>query len=188
MPMVLFFSINQNGGTGDDRGWFIFAVIVAAISAITAIGVGCLPTNRSRCCGKTRNKRSSRISCTSWLRTTNCWPLRCPTCSSPLVRLLLNSFELYYFTYVLGNSKAFSILGGLNTVVGVIFRLRLPTVLRKIGRHKFSTRCRYDRSYRCLDLRLCRQVISTGSPWCRIILHSATNYLSGCPDDDYRLC
>ncbi len=40
MPMVLFFSVNQNGGTGDDRGWFIFAAIVAAISAITAIGVG----------------------------------------------------------------------------------------------------------------------------------------------------
>ena len=32
--------INQNGGTGDDRGWFIFAAIAAAVAAITAVGVG----------------------------------------------------------------------------------------------------------------------------------------------------
>ncbi len=49
---------------------------------------------------------------------------------------LLNSFELYYFTYILGNSKAFSILGGLNTIVGVISVFAFPLFSGKIGRHK----------------------------------------------------
>ena len=49
---------------------------------------------------------------------------------------MLNSFELYYFTYILGDAKAFSILGGLNTIVGVISVFAFPLFSGKIGRHK----------------------------------------------------
>ena len=49
---------------------------------------------------------------------------------------LVNSMELYYFTYILGNAKAFSILGGLNTVVGVISVLTFPMFTNKISRRK----------------------------------------------------
>ena len=44
--------------------------------------------------------------------------------------------ELYYFTYILGDSRAFSILGGLNTVIGVISVLTFPLFTGKISRRK----------------------------------------------------
>ncbi len=40
MPIVLFFSLQSNGGSGDSRGWFAFAAIIATIAAVTSIGVG----------------------------------------------------------------------------------------------------------------------------------------------------
>ena len=40
MPIVLFFSLNQNDGTGDTRGWFWFAVIIAVIAWLSAVAVG----------------------------------------------------------------------------------------------------------------------------------------------------
>lgn len=40
MPLVLFFSLQSNGGTGDDRGWFWFGFIVAAVAFVTALAVG----------------------------------------------------------------------------------------------------------------------------------------------------
>ena len=49
---------------------------------------------------------------------------------------MVNSMETYYFTYILGDSKALSILGGLNTVVGVISVLTFPLFTSKISRRK----------------------------------------------------
>lgn len=37
MPLVLYFSINENGGAGDPRGWFAFAAIGGAMSLLGAI-------------------------------------------------------------------------------------------------------------------------------------------------------
>jgi len=40
MPIVLFFSMTNNSGSGDKSGWFWFAFIVALIGVITSIAVG----------------------------------------------------------------------------------------------------------------------------------------------------
>ncbi|MBB1127934.1 glycoside-pentoside-hexuronide (GPH):cation symporter [Limosilactobacillus balticus] len=136
MPMVLFFSVNQNGGTGDDRGWFIFAVIVAAISAITAIGVGIFTHEQKSLLRE--NKEQTKLKDILHILTKNDQLLAIAMSYLFFTtgQTLLNSFELYYFTYILGNAKAFSILGGLNTIVGVISVFAFPLFSGKIGRHK----------------------------------------------------
>lgn len=39
MPIVLFFSLNRNGGAGDNRGWFWFAFIVALLGVLTVLAI-----------------------------------------------------------------------------------------------------------------------------------------------------
>ena len=40
MPIVLYFSVNQNGGAGDPQGWFAFACIGGGIATLGAIILG----------------------------------------------------------------------------------------------------------------------------------------------------
>ncbi|MCI1974313.1 MAG: glycoside-pentoside-hexuronide (GPH):cation symporter [Limosilactobacillus sp.] len=136
MPMVLFFSVKQNGGTGDDRGWFIFAVIVAAISAITAIGVGMFTHEQQSLLRENKEQTKFKDILKILVKNDQLLAIAMSYLFFTTGQTLLNSFELYYFTYILGNSKAFSILGGLNTVVGVISVFLFPLFSGKIGRHK----------------------------------------------------
>lgn len=136
MPMVLFFSVNQNGGTGDDRGWFIFAVIVAAISAITAIGVGMFTHEQKSLLRENKEQTKLKDILHILIKNDQLLAIAMSYLFFTTGQTLLNSFELYYFTYILGNAKAFSILGGLNTIVGVISVFAFPLFSGKIGRHK----------------------------------------------------
>ena len=136
MPMVLFFSVKQNGGTGDDRGWFIFAVIVAAVSAITAIGVGMFTHEQKSLLRENKEETKFKDILKILVKNDQLLAIAMSYLFFTTGQTLLNSFELYYFTYILGNSKAFSILGGLNTVVGVISVFAFPLFSGKIGRHK----------------------------------------------------
>ncbi|WP_373841958.1 glycoside-pentoside-hexuronide (GPH):cation symporter [Limosilactobacillus sp.] len=136
MPMVLFFSIKQNGGTGDDRGWFIFAAIVAAISAITAIGVGMFTHEQQSLLRENKEQTKFKDILKILVKNDQLLAIAMSYLFFTTGQTLLNSFELYYFTYILGNSRAFSILGGLNTVVGVISVFAFPLFSGKIGRHK----------------------------------------------------
>ena len=136
MPMVLFFSVKQNGGTGDDRGWFIFAAIVAAISAITAIGVGMFTQEQQSLLSENKEQTKFKDILKILVKNDQLLAIAMSYLFFTTGQTLLNSFELYYFTYILGDSKAFSILGGLNTVVGVISVFAFPLFSGKIGRHK----------------------------------------------------
>lgn len=136
MPMVLFFSVKQNGGTGDDRGWFIFAAIVAGISAITAIGVGMFTHEQQSLLRENKEQTKFKDILKILVKNDQLLAIAMSYLFFTTGQTLLNSFELYYFTYILGDSKAFSILGGLNTVVGVISVFAFPLFSGKIGRHK----------------------------------------------------
>ena len=136
MPMVLFFSVKQNGGTGDDRGWFIFAAIVAAVAAITAIGVG-LGTNEKKSLLR-ENKEQTKLKDVFKILIKNdqLFSIAMSYLFYTTGITMVNSMETYYFTYILGDSKALSILGGLNTIVGVISVLTFPLFTSKISRRK----------------------------------------------------
>lgn len=136
MPMVLFFSVKQNGGTGDDRGWFIFAAIVAAVAAITAIGVG-LGTKEKKSLLR-ENKEQTKLKDVFKILVKNdqLFSIAMSYLFYTTGITMVNSMETYYFTYILGDSKALSILGGLNTIVGVISVLTFPLFTSKISRRK----------------------------------------------------
>ncbi|WP_076459961.1 glycoside-pentoside-hexuronide (GPH):cation symporter [Limosilactobacillus caccae] len=136
MPMVLFFSVNQNGGTGDNRGWFIFAAIVAGISAITSIGVGMFTHEQQSLLRENKEQTKFKDILKILVKNDQLLAIAMSYLFFTTGQTLLNSFELYYFTYILGNAKAFSILGGLNTIVGIISVFAFPLFSGKIGRHK----------------------------------------------------
>lgn len=136
MPMVLFFSVNQNGGTGDDRGWFIFAAIIAAVAAITAIGVG-LGTHEQKSLLR-ENKEQTKLKDVFKVLVKNdqLFSIAMSYLFYTTGITLVNSMETYYFTYILGDSRTLSILGGLNMVVGVISVFTFPLFTSKISRRK----------------------------------------------------
>lgn len=136
MPVVLFFSVHQNGGTGDDRGWFIFAAIVAAVAAITAIGVG-LGTHEQKSLLR-ENKEQTKLKDVFKILIKNdqLFSIAMSYLFYTTGITLVNSMETYYFTYILGDSRALSILGGLNTIVGIISVLTFPLFTNKISRRK----------------------------------------------------
>lgn len=136
MPMVLFFSVNQNGGTGDDRGWFIFAAIIAAVAAINAIGVG-LGTHEQKSLLR-ENKEQTKLKDVFKVLVKNdqLFSIAMSYLFYTTGITLVNSMETYYFTYILGDSRTLSILGGLNMIVGVISVFTFPLFTSKISRRK----------------------------------------------------
>lgn len=136
MPIVLAFSISSNGGSGDSRGWFAFAVIVAAISAITSCGVGIfthekkneLRENKENTTFKKvfgvllKNDQLMAISITYLVYTTGIQ--------------IVNSFQLYYFTYILGRASTYTIYALINGTIGAITVSLFPTLAKKFSRIK----------------------------------------------------
>ncbi|MBA5813293.1 MFS transporter [Leuconostoc lactis] len=141
MPLVLFFSLNSNGGTGDTRGWFWFAVIVATIAWLSAVAVGIgtkevdsdLRKNKEKTTFKkvlhilTHNDQLMWIALSYGLYTTGV--------------TLVNSLELYYFTFILGNSSAFSIFASLNIVTGLLSVSLFPKLADKLNRRNLFFWC-----------------------------------------------
>lgn len=136
MPLVLFFSINQNGGAGDPRGWFAFACIGGAISVIGAIilGIGTkeeqseLRENKEETSFSDVFKVLSQNDQLMWIAFTYL--------IYGLGANIVNNFNLYYFIYVLGDSTQFSFLGIINVVIGLAAVALFPTLTAKFSRRK----------------------------------------------------
>lgn len=141
MPIVLFFSLNRNGGAGDNRGWFWFAFIVALLGVLTVLAVAFgtheiesdLRKNTEKTGFKdvlkvlTKNDQLMAISLSYVLYTTGI--------------SILNASELYYFTYILGHAAQFSILGTINTVVGLLSVSLFPKLAGKLNRRNLFFAC-----------------------------------------------
>ena len=54
---------------------------------------------------------------------------------------ILNASELYYFTYILGHAAQFSILGTINTVVGLLSVSLFPKLAGKLNRRNLFFAC-----------------------------------------------
>ncbi len=122
MPLVLFFSINQNGGAGDPHGWFAFACIGGAISVIGAIILG-IGTKEEQSALR-ENKEETGL--------------------SDVFKVLSQNDQLMWiaFTYliyglganILGDSTQFSFLGIINVVIGLAAVALFPTLTKKFSR------------------------------------------------------
>lgn len=136
MPIVLMFSANSNSGQGDNKGWFAFGIIIALISFISAIVVALgthendseLRKNPEKTSFKDVFKVLARNDQLMWMALT--YGLYTAGIA------ITNSFEMYYFTYILGKASEFSILAGFNLVVGVIAVSLFPSLAQKFSRRK----------------------------------------------------
>ncbi|MDR3190109.1 MAG: glycoside-pentoside-hexuronide (GPH):cation symporter [Lactobacillaceae bacterium] len=134
MPVVLLFSITQNHGQGDNRGWLAFAIVIGLVSWISAIAVAIGTKEVDSDLRKNTEKTSIKD------------VLRVLTQNDQLMWLSLsyglytagiqitNALELYYFTYILGNATQFTILATINMFVGLFAVLIFPPMAKKFNR------------------------------------------------------
>ena len=141
MPIVLFFSMTNSSGSGDKSGWFWFAFIVALIGVITSIAVGVgtreveskLRDNKEKTSLKQVFKVLGKNDQLMWL-SLGYW-------FYGLGINTLNALQLYYFTFILGDSGKYSILYGLNTIVGLVSVSLFPSLAGKFNRKRLFYGC-----------------------------------------------
>ena len=141
MPIVLFFSMTNNSGSGDKSGWFWFAFIVALIGVITSIAVG-IGTREVESKIRDNNEKTSLKQVFKVLGQNDqlMW-LSLGYWFYGLGINTLNALQLYYFTFILGDSGKYSILYGLNTVVGLVSVSLFPSLAGKFNRKRLFYGC-----------------------------------------------
>ena len=141
MPIVLFFSMTNSSGSGDKSGWFWFAFIVALIGVITSIAVG-IGTREVESKIRDNNEKTSLKQVFKVLGQNDqlMW-LSLGYWFYGLGINTLNALQLYYFTFILGDSGKYSILYGLNTVVGLVSVSLFPSLAGKFNRKRLFYGC-----------------------------------------------
>lgn len=141
MPVILFFSFSSTGGTGDSRGWFIFAAIAAVVSWLgaVAVGVGTKEVN-----SKLReNKEETSFKRVLWVLIHNdqlMWLSLAYLLYGAGV-YLTNSLMLYYFTYILGDASKFTLMGFINMGIGLLSVSLFPSLAKKFDRRNVFIYC-----------------------------------------------
>ena len=134
MPIVLYFSVNQQGGAGDPRGWFAFACIGGALSVLGAI-ILALGTKEQDSALR-ENKEETKFSDVFKVLMQNdqlMW-IAFTYLIFGLGQNLLNNANLYVFIYVLGDSTQFSYLGIINVIIGLMAVALFPVLTKKFSR------------------------------------------------------
>lgn len=141
MPLVLFFSSNKINPNGDQQGWFWFAFLVATIGILSALAVG-VGTHEIQSTLR-QNKQKTTLSQVFKVLTKNdqlMW-LAVAYWFYGLGVNTLNSLQLYYFSYILGNSHGYTILYSINTVVGLVSVTLFPSLAKKFNRKRLFYIC-----------------------------------------------
>ena len=136
MPVVLYFSVNQNGGAGDPTGWFAFACIGGGIATLGAIilGIG----TKEQDSALRENKTDTSAKDVFKVLTKNdqlLWTAIAYLVDGIGINIV-NNFNLYYFIYVIGDATKFSGLGVINTVIGLLAVAAFPVLTTKFSRRK----------------------------------------------------
>lgn len=136
IPIVMAFSENPNGGAGDPTGWFAFACIGGGISVLGAV-ILALGTHEQESALR-ENKTQTSFSDVFKVLLNNdqlLW-VAIAYLIYGLGINLVNNFNLYYFTYVIGDNSQFPILGVINVVIGLAAVALFPTLTAKFSRRK----------------------------------------------------
>ena len=134
MPVVLYFSVNQNGGAGDPTGWFAFACIGGGIATLGAIILG-IGTKEQESALR-ENKTDTSAKDVFKVLTQNDQLLWTAIAYLVYGINIVNNFNLYYFIYVIGDATKFSGLGVINTVIGLLAVAAFPVLTTKFSRRK----------------------------------------------------
>ena len=134
IPIVLFFSKDANGGVGDANGWLAFALIGGGVSLLGAVILG-LGTKEQASALRENKKETTFKEVFSilgkndqlmWIAIT--FLILC------FGQDLVNSFQMYYFAYILGDSTYLSFLGIIIVIIGLLAVALFPVLTTKFKR------------------------------------------------------
>ena len=136
MPVVLYFSLNENGGAGDSSGWFAFAVIGGGIATLGAIILGLGTKEEDSALRENKTETSFKDVFSVLIKNDQLLWIAIAYLVFVLGQNVINNFNLYYFIYVLGDAKQFSFLGVINVIIGLLAVALFPTLTEKFSRRK----------------------------------------------------
>lgn len=141
IPIVLFFSKDINGGAGDANGWLAFTVIAVGVSILGAIAVALGTKENDSILRKNQEETSFKKVFSVLFNNDQLMWIACAYLLYGCGAYLLNSLQLYYFTYILGDSTQYSYLGVVNIVIGLMSVSLFPTLAKKFKRRNLFVYC-----------------------------------------------
>ena len=141
MPAVIYFSARPTS-TGDDRGWFIFAAIICSIAFVSAWCVGLFTREVNSDIRKNKKDTKGIIGIFKALSGNDqlMWVALAYLFYGVAINIT-GSLEVYYFTYIMGMPKAFSIFSTINVFLGIIATSLFPLLSKKMSRKTLFTSC-----------------------------------------------
>lgn len=136
MPIVLYFSANQNGGAGDPTGWFAFAAIGGGIATLGAIILGIGTKEQDSALRENKQETTFSEVFSILIKNDQLLWVACAYLVFGLGQNLINNLNLDYFIYVLGDASKFSFLGVINVIIGLLAVALFPTLTQKFSRRK----------------------------------------------------
>lgn len=139
MPAVIYFSATKTS-TGDNRGWFVFALIICSLAMLSAWGVGIFTRETNSEIRKNKQDTVGVIGIFKALSGNDqlMW-VACAYLFYCVGINIINLLEVYYFTYIMGAPKAFSIFSTINVFLGIIGTSLFPFFSRHLSRKALFT-------------------------------------------------
>ncbi|KRM26295.1 PTS sugar transporter subunit IIA [Limosilactobacillus panis] len=139
MPAVIYFSATKTS-TGDNRGWFVFALIICSLAMLSAWGVGIFTRETN---SEIRKNKKDTVGIVGIFKALSgndqlMW-VACAYLFYCVGINIINSLEVYYFTYIMGAPKAFSIFSTINVFLGIIGTSLFPFFSKHLSRKTLFT-------------------------------------------------
>ncbi len=139
MPAVIYFSATKTS-TGDNRGWFVFALIICSLAMLSAWGVGIFTRETN---SEIRKNKKDTVGIVGIFKALSgndqlMW-VACAYLFYCVGINIINSLEVYYFTYIMGAPKAFSIFSTINVFLGIIGTSLFPFFSKHLSRKALFT-------------------------------------------------
>ncbi|NME33062.1 glycoside-pentoside-hexuronide (GPH):cation symporter [Ligilactobacillus ruminis] len=134
MPAVIYFS-EKTTSTGDAHGWFMFALIICTIALVSAWVVGCCTREVN---SEIRENKEDTVGVIGVFKAVAkndqlLWVAFAYLFYGIGVNIL-GALEVYYFTYIMGQPKSFSILSTINIFLGMVSAALFPVLSKKFSR------------------------------------------------------
>lgn len=141
IPIVLMFSNDYNKGAGDSAGWFTFTIIAVGISILGAVAVALGTKENDSILRKNQTETSFKKVFSILFNNDQLMWIAFAYLLYGCGAYLLNSLQLYYFTYILGDSIQYSYLGIVNIIIGLLSVSLFPTLAKKFKRRNLYIYC-----------------------------------------------